>query len=262
MMAIKKALTELSFRIPPQILKAVFLEHNKQHFRKPLSLDEVIMSRVIRPRVMVDCDITGGVDSFISLNNLPYEAVAPATWVMHIPKDRTQDRSIISVQGISFVLPYTNYFAGIPGGMMQAAAAVMTSHTPPPVNYISSVELITENTISITCLTALQANMYLQCVLGSDENLSHLKMRFYRNFSRLVELAVKAYIYNEYILEIDMAELHGGESIGRFKDIVDGWNDAEQEYQLYLDEKWKKLMVLNDDAARKRYITSLIGLDR
>jgi hypothetical protein len=266
MSALKHALKEVAFRIPPQILKAVFLDRNHSFFRRPLSIDEVIMARVIRPRVMVDCDIAGGVDTFITISDLPAEMVNTATWVMHIPKLRTQDRSIISVQGVSFIRPFANNYTGIPtlnsGGLLQTAAAVMSSVMPPPNSYISTVELIGENTICITDLTALQANMYLLCVLGSDENLSHIKMRFYNKFAQLVTLAVKAYIYNVSLLEIDLAQLQGGAALGSFREVIDRWNDAEQEYQLFLDEKWKKLMVLNDFNARQRYVSSLIGLDR
>lgn len=266
MSALKKALTDLRFRVPPQILNAIFLNQNQDWTRAPVSLDEAIMSKVIRPRVMMDCDIVGGTDVLIDISNLPSERMDVTSWVMRVPKTLTQNRSIISVQGITTVRPDNRAFMTTPmantGAMMMAGNALLQTNMIPPAIFNHRLDLIGENVILISETSYLQPNMYLHCMLGSDEQLSHIKMRYWIKFSRLVELAVKSFIYNEYIVEMDMFELRGGQAMGRFKEIIDSWNDSEQEYQLFLAEKWKKSSMQNDERAHDRYIKALIGTDR
>jgi len=266
MAVLKKALGDLSFRIPPHILNAVFIERFFDYRSRPMSLEEAIMARVIRPRVMMDCDIVGGTETVIDISNVPSEQVDITTWVLRIPKSKTQNRSIISVLGVTFVRPDNRAYVNTPmanaGSLMMSANALMQVQTTPPNLSTHRVDLIGENVILLSETSYLQPAMQLHCILGSDDQLSHIKLRYYLMFSRLVELAVKSFIYNEYIVEMDMAELRGGANLGRFKDIIENYSDAEQEYQLFLAEKWKKCSMMNDELSHSRYINALIGANR
>jgi hypothetical protein len=77
----------------------------------------------------------------------------------------------------------------------------------------------------------------------------------------LVEFAVKAYIYNELIVDIDMGELQGGQQLGIFKQIVEGYADAEQNYQDKL-KSWMAISVMNDTPAFHRYLKLSVGANR
>ena len=57
MNAIKKALDELKFRIPREILNQIFTEKNFSYRTTPISVDEQVLSQVIKPRVLVDCNL-------------------------------------------------------------------------------------------------------------------------------------------------------------------------------------------------------------
>ena len=68
---INKIIDELRYRIPSEILNIAFRDSNnnwRQH--QPISLNEQILTKVIRPRVIVDSNIIGGQEVLINLDGL------------------------------------------------------------------------------------------------------------------------------------------------------------------------------------------------
>jgi hypothetical protein len=131
-----------------------------------------------------------------------------------------------------------------------------------PHTSTSRVQLIAENTILIRDGTAIPQNSFLRCVLANDDNLSNIQLRSYRHFSNLVELAIKSYIYNELVVQIDVGEIRYGQVLGVFKEIVTSYADAEVNYRDYLTETWEKVAFMNDDESHLRYLKLLIGGNR
>jgi hypothetical protein len=105
-------------------------------------------------------------------------------------------------------------------------------------------------------------NGHLRCILANDEDYNNLQMRSVLAFCKLVELAVKAYIYNEYIVRIDMAFLSGGQEIGRFKEVVDTYSDSELAYEEYLKNVWTKVAFMNDPETFTKLLKLQIGAYR
>jgi hypothetical protein len=266
-MAISKCLDEIKFRIPKPILDTVFAKRNKDWRQTNISIDESIMAEVIRPRVLVDCNLVGGTEALIELAGLRSERTNDYTSVYRIPKDRTQGRSIQSVLNITYSDPTKVSSYGIAAGqqnttMMQSGSAVMDAMGTIPVTSTARVQLIGENVVMVRDTVILPANIYLRCVLANDENLSHLQLKSYRDFSNLVVYCVKAFIFNNYIIEMDIGQLHGGQNIGRFKEVVDGYADAEELYQTFLTEKWQKIAMMNDNESYTRLLRTMIGGQR
>ena len=261
---LSKCIDEVKFRIPRAILEAVFIKR-AQHWRlTPASLDEHILNEVVRPRVLVDCNLVGGTEVFIPLDGVPLERGNDYTTVYRIPKDKTQGRSIMSVLNITFSDPTKVSSYGVAAGahnsiMMQAGQAVMDAMGSMPVTSTAYVQLIGENVVMVRDTVVLPANIYLRCLLENDENMSHLQLKSYRDFSKLVEYAVKAYIYNEYVIPMDMGELYGGQALGRFKEIIDSYADAEELYQDFLRDKWQKISLMNDRESYTRHIRLMMG---
>lgn len=267
MLATSKALDEIKFRVPKPILDAVFVQRNRDYRQTAVSLDESIMAQVIRPRVLVDASLVGGTEALIDLSGLQSERTNDYTSVYRIPKDRTQGRSIQAVLNITYSDPTKVSSYGIAAGqnntaMMQAGSAVMDAMGTIPVTSTARVQLIGENVVMVRDTVILPANIFLRCILANDENLSHLQLKSYRDFANLVTHAVKAFIYNAYIIEMDMGQLHGGQSIGRFKEVIDGYADAEELYQTYLTEKWQKIAMMNDNETFTRFLRTMIGGNR
>lgn len=261
---IGKAIDEVKFRIPRPILEAVFLKRSQRWRAAPASVDELIMQTVVRPRVMVDCNLVGGAEVFIGLDGCPVERSNDYTSVYRIPKERTQGRSIMSVLNITYTDPTRVSAYGVAAGtnqsiMQQVGQAVMDAHGSMPVTSTAYVQLIAENTVMVRDTVVLPANIYLRCVIANDENMNHLQLKSYRDFAKLVEHAVKAYIYNEYIIQMGMGELVGGQELGVFKEIVTGYADQEELYQTYLTERWQKVAFMNDRETWNRFLRTKMG---
>jgi hypothetical protein len=266
---ITKALDEVMFRIPREILKVVFQEPYQQYRDLPSDIKERIRCMVLVPRVLVDCNLVSGVETRIDLSDVASETVDGGyTTVFQIPKTKTNNRSILSVFDVTYgdmyrtQAGYGAYSAGRSSPVLQAAATVMEAQLRTPNVGTTRVELIGENVVMVQDSMILPQNLFLRCSLENEENLSNIQARSYLVFAKLVELAVKSFIYNSYIIQLDMGELRGGVQVGKFKDIVEGYSDAEEMYQEHLNEKWAKVAFMNDQESMHRYISLLSGGNR
>lgn len=266
---ITKAIDEVKFRIPRQILNIVFADkfYNVRQARAN-SMDDHILNRVIRPRVLENCDLVGGLEASIPLEGLKFEYTENLYHtVVHIPKARTQGRTINSVLNVAFVSPAMVSVLGTNGMYTDCSTsavaiggqAAMNAMTPTASPSTARVQLIGENTVLIhDNLTGFGIG-YLNCVLGNDEYMSHLQIRSFLPFCRLCELAVKSYIYNEYVVTLDQGQVQGGHEIGAFKSVIEGYADAETMYQEFLSTKWARVALMNDTISHNKYLRLLVG---
>ena len=268
MQALSKAIDEIHMRIPRQILDVVFNPRVNGWKHAPVSIDEYIMSQVIRPRVLIDCNLVGGTEDLISLEGLQRDTIDTYTYIYRIPKSVTQGRSIQSVLNVTFT--DASRMSGYYGGgmanqystMLQTGSAVMDAMGSIPMTSTAKVQLIGENVVMVRDSVILPSNLFLRCVLANDENLSHLQLKSYRPFAMLCVLAVKAHIFNEYFIQMDMGELHGGVNLGTFKTTIEGWADSQELYDKFLEEKWQKISFMNDTESYTRLLKITIGGSR
>lgn len=260
------AINDLKFRVNPEILRKAFIKRDYHSRKIPLSIDDAIMSAVIRPRVFVDCNLIGGIEDLIPLTSaVDRELIDNVTTVFSIPKSLTQGRSIMSVLNLTYADPtsmLSQYGTSAQCGssaFLQGANAVASSFAEVPNVSNARLRLIGENVVMVENSVIPGGALALRCILANDENLSNISIRNYRNFAKMVELAVKSYIYNEYVITMDSGEMQGGVTLGRFKEIIDSYSDAEEMYQTYLTEKMGKIFVMNDQTSMTRYMQRLIG---
>ncbi len=274
---IQKAVDEVKWTIPRAVLEKAFVDRqNSWRMGARKSLDEQIISLVIRPRVLVDCNLIGGTQALISLNGLPQEKPTEYLTVIHIPKERTEGKSINSVLNVGFVaLAYLASWAGMNAAgslatygssentaLMTATAGMLTAFDKIPMVSTARVELIAENSILIRDSINLYPDMTLRCVLANEENLNNLQLRAYRNFAELVGHAVKAYIYNTLIINMDQGELQGGQELGVFKETVLEYRDSNQNYLDYLRNTWEAVSLMQDEQSYLRFMKLIIGGNR
>lgn len=263
---ITKALDEVFFRIPREILNVVFVEPYKNYRDIPADAKDKINHLVLRQRVLVDCNLVGGVEVRIPLDTVPAENVDGGyTTIYRVPKTMTNGRSISAVLDVTYGSLYQNLGGygtntlATASPAMQLGAAVMNAQLRTPYVGTGRVELIGENVVMVQDSIILPANLFVRCVLENDDTMSNIQVRSYHVFAKLVELAVKSFIYTNYVIRLDMGELRGGLQIGRFKEIVDGYADAETMYQEYLNEKWRKTAFMNDKESMQRFVALLVG---
>jgi hypothetical protein len=264
---ITKALADIKFRIPPEILHTVFVQRVERWRDTPKSIDDQIMNLVMRPRVLIDCNLVGGTEIWICLDGLCESGGSIYESVYRIPKKMTNGRTIMSVLNVSFADPSRVSAAGIAANgqnnmMLQAGQAVMDAMGMIPQTSTARLELIGENVVLVRDVMTMPANAYLRCTVANDENLNNIQLRSYLAFVKLVEYAVKSYIYNTYIVQLDMGELRGGQTLGKIKEIVESYADAEELYETYLREKWRKVAFMNDQESFNRYLRLMIGGNR
>ncbi len=145
------------------------------------------------------------------------------------------------------------------GSMRLAQMAVQDSFSAIPSVSTARVELVGENMVVVKDLSNYASGTYLRCIIANDENLSNIKMRSIMAFCKMVELAIKSYIYNEYIITMDQAQLSGGQDLGRFKEIIEGYADSEELLQTFVLEKWQKIALMNDNTQMTRFLKLQIG---
>lgn len=267
MQALTKAIDEIKFRIPSMILQQTFKQQSYSWRNAPITTDEQILNLVVRARVLIDCNIVGGTEVLIPLATVQPEYVDQFTLIYHIPKSLIQGRTIMSVKSVGYLNP-----TGMPGGVMStvgaqhkftdvgnAANAVMQSHSAAPIMSNSNTQLIGDNVVMVKTNGVTMVNNIMRCMVSDDANMNHLQVRSLPDFCKLVELAVKSYIYNTLVINMGNAMLSGGQELGIFKTIVDGYADSEQMYQDFLKNTWQAVAFMNDEVQFSRHLKLISG---
>lgn len=267
---IQRAIAEIKWKIPLEILQRAFAPMNVYGRPTAMNLDSVIRAKVIEERVRVDCDLVAGVQLDIPLRGLTPEQVqlpsgSPYSWALiyKIPMTLTQNRVITSVlwvantiAPISGTYTYASYNGS---ALANAAMGVMQSQAPIPSMSTARVDLINTNTVMISDTNQWPYDATLRCKVERDADMSTLPPGAYPFFCRACELAVKAYIYTTLIIQINSAELQNGQELGKFKEIVDQYADANEQYEDYRGTVLREVMLMSDPVTARDFMRIPIG---
>ncbi len=249
--------------IPVEILQKTFIAFENYNARLPVSMDSIIRTKIIEERVMVDCNLVGGTEATIPLLGLPQNRIDAFNVFYTIPKTMTGGRAITRALSVSYgegsLMGATNMGLRNSSVMQDAVSGVMAAMSPIPQVSTAYVSLVGENTVLIQDNMALPINVYLRCMLENDSQFSHLQTASYQHFAKLVEYATKAYIYVTNVVKMDKGEIYAGQELGRYKEIVDSYSDAQQNYEDHLNKVWRKVSLLNDYQASHRHLASIVG---
>jgi hypothetical protein len=262
--AVEKALSEIKYQIPEEILDLVFIKKAYTYRDRPTNLDREIIKKVIGPRVMVDCNLLGGVDYIVPLLDIYRETTEEWMAIYRIPKEFTDNRSIMSILGIMYINPY---MVSAPAGqnvqgwshVMATSQAVLDAMSPIPNFTSSEVSLEGENTILVRDARVLPQFSYARCILSYDEYMSNINPRSYIAFSKMCVLAVKSFIWKNRVIPMDKGEMTAGVTLGAIKEVIDEYRDAEEQYQDYRMNTMRKVLMMNDDVQKRRLITRIVG---
>lgn len=258
-------LSQIKFSIPAEILRAAFYNRGFGRNVLPTNVDELIRERVIEGRVRLDCDMVGGTETVVPIYDLPYDTWDPYRFCYRIPLDRTNGRHITRCVGVMYGSAgfYGANSGAYPGvgysQTMDAAAGIMAANGAIPDMASTDVQLIGPNTILISNVQVYSGQLHLRCYVENDADFANLRSTAQHRFAELCVLAVKAHIYNTLKVPMDMGELVGGMTLGSFKEIIDSYSDANQLYQDFLLNKWKRIAILNDPMAKRRHVRVLMG---
>lgn len=265
---IQKAISDVKSSIPREILERTFMKvdnvaYGQRSTFNPLSLDHRIRTMVIDANVLPDCNLVGGTEVTIPLSSVMPQWITDYNVVYRVPKSLTQNRSILRLIHLTFgdggVVGSMNLAIQGRSALMDGAQGVLQAHLPIPIVSTANMELVAENTVLVKDNVTMPGNPFLRCVVEGDTELNHLQPTSYKAFSKLVVLAVKAYIFNNIAIPMDQAALSGGMALGRIREIVDGYSDAYEQYDEYFETVFRKVMIFNDPEANKRNLKMITG---
>lgn len=264
---ITKAVADIRRVIPKEIINQVFQPKYSAWATTASSVEDEIVRRVIRPQVLVDCNLIGGKEVTVRTEQVRRVQTPEQYTVLYIQKELTQGRSIVQPMHLSFVNYPTaentaaaNFYKPCSvTPLTQAVAALAGSNNTSVAPGTSRLELVGENVVLVKEPGMFFAYGLLRCMVENDTNMNNLHARNYFAFTELCKHAVKAFIYNELVIELDMGKIQGGFEIGRFRDIVDGYSEAANDYIEYRDRTWIKVAQMNDPETYNRYIRSMLG---
>lgn len=266
MSPIQKAIADVKFKIPAEILTETFIRAEfGGRTMLPITVDAMIREKVIDARVAIDVNLTGGTQVTVPLDQCPAENVDMYSIVYRVPKHLTEGKRISRVfsVGLGGGVGWTS--ASVMGGnntgseIWQAGMDVLNASSPIPQVSSARCRLIGENTVLVTEANAVFVNAYLRCYVEHDSDFSQLRSTTYPAFSKLVELAVKAYVYNTLVIRMGESKISSGFELGRFREIVDGYADANELYDTYMEETWRRVAIMDDQRSHERHIALLIG---
>lgn len=267
--AIKIALRDIAMEIPMEILQRVFAPGTREFYRQRSAVESQILEKVIEPKVRVDCDLAGAMEVSIPLTGLKPEVLNQFTVAFKIPKNITNGRRITSVLSVTYGTSglanfgsndlMSQYGNSSYSALSDVGTGLLNAHTAIPDMQNAYAYSIGENVVAIEGYTPMLSYGYLRCLMSHDENLTNLKPQAYPAFAELCIYAVKAYIYNNYIIKMDEGELVAGRELQSFKNIIESYSDAAELYREYYKTTWSKVSFLNDPERKYRLLRAMTG---
>lgn len=268
MNAISKAINDIHFKIPNRMLNIAFREQVSA-IDNFISIDDAIMTKVLRPRILVDTNLVGGVITLIPINGCEVSWLQNMQYLVRVPKTLTNNKAIISVLSIvasTLYAPSGNALAGQyvtnsadVSPMLGSGLNMMNNLSNTPAVQTSRLELIGENIIMVQDPSIGIFDGMLRCSVENNANLENINPRAYLTFGELVTRGVKSYIYNHCRMRLDQGYIYGGHELGVVNEIISEFNDAEAMYMEYLQTTWAKVAMMGNTAFMNRYIKAMMG---
>lgn len=261
--------------IPKPILNMAFLSRHMVDRYTLDTLESQIRSKIIDGRVLQDLNIVHGTQMTVPLGACERLDGDFYTATYYVPKHLTAGKRITSVLNLTsaaglittaanantsqgaYATSYTSFAksGALFGAMNQMSRAV----EPIPLVSNALVYLIGENTIHIKETVIIPATMHFRIMVDNDENLNHIQVPYYTVFHELIEEAVKAYIFNNLVLEQDNVFINSGGELNKFRDIVDSYSDSEILYREKLEASYKSFLLNDSESSRRHYQFSVGG---
>lgn len=250
--AVRHMLTNIYNQIPEEILDLAFERHGQRK-----SLDEAIIENIIEGRLVVDCSAMSGQFKEIALDpkwasasyidqiNAPNVTIPYV--VYKIPPEAREHRSLVDV--LEITLPYGSMSSiAMMGGAFRNCGSMginAGSFADQALNGLTGNEdlllptpiLLDGSHVKLTPMEygIMQSyTLILKCRLEYDKDFTNMPTDAVVQLSQLGVLATKAYIYNKLVVKLDMGYIRSGQEIGRIREIIDSYQDAQEKYDVQI----------------------------
>lgn len=276
MSAINHALSDVMWAgIPRELLEAAFLYDDVTYYHSGIrqllnvSLTDAIRTKVIDAKVRRDVDVVGGTQVIIPLRGVEFIRHDLYTTTFRVPMSLTQGRTITSIQAV--IYGYPDMLFGVPGSgagayssgntptcgnsaLTAGTEAMLNSFAPVPEIQLTNVAIVGQNYICIYETQMVTEQLTLRCTVTNDPELNNLPVRSYTKFSVLVRYAIQAYIYNKLKIKVDQGQIVGGVELGAFREVMESYADALNNYEDYLRNTWTPTAAFADKLRKHRAI--------
>lgn len=242
--------------VPDTILKLAFSSDNDNSLidktsHAPVTVDQIIHKKIIKGRVLDDCNLVGGKQKQIILRSYMLEKAAytqqektmpigPCSFYRIPPEDR-DNQPITRISHVDYPSQYmsSQYDSFRPTygvSVRRLARSVLASHTggdflPPP-----KAEPVDGGLIRLFPAQYSHIDWVITADIAYDEYFTSLNPEAVSSFREMVLSATKAYIYNKLIIEIDQGKILYGADIGVIRDIITEYKEEESKYNEMLGE--------------------------
>lgn len=260
---IEYALNRLVMKIPRAILELTFFPAVDHKTTDATNLNERIRNLFIDPILMTDINNAGGVAVHLDIQQSWIAMLSPVVTVVNVPKNVTQNRRITSALNSSFGVNMINNAAvGIANQgnqTLNGANRVFNSAKAPPYVGTPDVRVIGSNQLEIRNFVSIPVRIRGLIRIAYSRDFTELRPQYWKDFAELVEIAIKAYCYNNLLADMDRAFLQGGVEMGRITSKVEEWSDAQETYDDYLRERWNRILILNDPILSSRAVKMIVN---
>lgn len=275
MNAIDTALRRIN-TIPQAVLKQAFMPTRYDPTRKaryydnttPLSLDAILRDQLIYGRVLPDINLISGSEDFIPLSRAKQEWIDQFNSIYRFSDEATGGRTITSVYEVTYSYASNSMLGGYGGygaystrssALLKSARDVLRTSVGSPAQSTAYVQLVGHNAVMVNDITPIQNSGALRCKISHDPNLNNLQPAYQQRFATLALYAARAYVYTALVIDLDEGMLRGGQQIGRFREIVDSFADADN---MYIEElsRFTKVGILNDPMQHRKTLRMALGI--
>lgn len=250
--------------IPVKILELAFPQKSNGMI---LSIEDRMLNDCIRPIVMMDMSILGGMMIHVDLSLCRTVATNEYTltpdmntFIVDVPKSLTNNKTIVSVYSLIAGGYGTNVnIAPCTNPIVADASKLYLAGSPSNVLQTARMAVVGENKVLIEGYAPQVTTGTLVCNVSNNANLENIQPPYYIYVAKMITLGIKAYIYNNLWPMIDTGILYAGHELAGIKDIVSSYADAESMYE---EERirWARMSVLNDSRKKTVVVNTLISM--
>lgn len=258
--------------IPRDILKQTFTARRydgvmaERYFDNTIgtSIEEQIRLKVVEGRLGIDLNLCGGTEVTLPMRLADREMVDAWNILYRFGRDVTGGRRIIAVYEMTYGMTQALGTGGSPGydsrasQMMLNARNLLRASTGVGTLSTSYVQLVGANSVLVNDVNQVVGDSLLRCKLAHEANFNDINPHYHHAFGELLLLALKAYIWGALVIDIDENQTRGGATIGRIREIVDTYADADQLYMEKLDD-WYALNAMADTQTMRKITKWMLG---
>lgn len=249
--------------IPRQILEDAFLGNRIRLRREPETIESRIRDEIIYGMVRADMNTVGGTQVNLNLGSISCRDLSNWQRIYRVPTRYTGGRAITQAHFAMLNL-VSNYAESLPNTQSgtyrrstidNSANRLVLNNSPIPNRMNAEIELLGDNVLKVNNWQNMASDMNVILLLEYSENLIEIKKPYWPVVAECAVLAAKAYIYRELSLLVDKTRLEGGRDFGRYREFIDEYRDANQQYEEKMFEGlMSKVSVLADQNRKQRHI--------